>query len=458
MTFHDRMQELESLKKEYNTGSFSLFVIYGRRRVGKTELIKKFCEERDSIYHLVSQDTPKLQRERLNERIAEKFEERPPRTENWRETVEYTAEKLNQEKLVMALDEFQYIIEQDENAVSQFQYLVDELINENSESMLIISGSTVSVIENQVLGYDSPLYGRRTGQIDLKPFNFRESLRVIDYPFQEAIESYSITGGTPLYLETFNYSKTLEENIKQKILNPASTLFEEPEFLLRQELRNPSRYMSILESIATGYTTPNEISGNTGIESSTLTKYLDRLRKLRLIKREKPVTASKNSKRSIYRIEDNFLNFWFKNIAPRKSMIEQNPGKALENIKKDLKHQTAETFEQVSRELLGKTTDYPEIGRWWYREQEIDIAAINSEEDRLLLGECKWTSSKTGEKVFQELKQKAEKVRWRQKDRKLEYRLFSKSGFTEQLEEKAQQRKDLALYSLETMRTEFEAD
>lgn len=455
MIFYDRVSELEALESEFESEGFSFFVVYGRRRVGKTELIKQFCRDKDHVYHLFSQDTAKMQRERLVERIADSSDDRVPKTDSWREAVEYIGEKLNEKKNVLALDEFQYIIESDESVVSQFQYLIDEIVD--SDSMLIVSGSTVSIIENQVLGYDSPLYGRRTGQIDLKPFSFGQSLEAIDYGFEEAVESFTVTGGTPLYLTSFDYSKSLDKNIREKVLNPASTLFEEPEFLLRQELRNPSRYMSILESIANGYTTANEISNRTGIQSTTLNQYLNRLKKLRLIKRQVPVTASGKSKRSIYKIKDGFIDFWFRSIAPRKSEIEQSPEKALESIRDELKHQSAETFEKVCREAVKLETEYLEVGRWWYGEEEIDVAAVQTYSSRLLLGEVKWTSNKVGKPLLEDLERKQKKVRWKEEERDVEYVLFSRKGFSSELENEAEEREDLKLYGLERLETIFES-
>lgn len=448
MEFYDRERELGSLQNEFETEDFSFLVVYGRRRVGKTELIKEFCRGKKYLYHLFSQDTSKMQRERLVERIAEKFDERMPKTDNWRDAVEYLAEKLNEEKMVVALDEFPYVIDSDDSVVSHFQYLVDELV-EDSDSMLILSGSTISIMENQVMGYESPLYGRRSGQIDLQPFSFSQSLEAIDYGFENAIKSFTVTGGTPLYLTAFDYGRSIQENIRREVLNPSSALFEEPEFLLRQEVRNPSRYMSILESIANGYTTPNEISGNTGIKSSTLNQYLDRLKKLRLIKKENPVTASEKSKRSIYLIKDNFIRFWFQSIAPRKSDIEESPENALDSIENELTNQLAFTFEQVCREAVKKDLDYPEVGRWWYKEHEIDVVGLKSDNSSLFLGECKWTSDKPGLALLKDLEHKMEKVQWRNSERDVEYGLFSKSGFMEELEQVAESRPDLTLYSLE---------
>ncbi|MFB6158122.1 MAG: ATP-binding protein [Candidatus Nanohalobium sp.] len=458
MRFFDRESEMEALEKRYSSDSFEFFILYGRRRVGKTELIKEFCRDKPHIYHLFSQDTEKRQRERLARSIAEYFDEPEPKLEGWRETVEYIGGKLEQEKIVLALDEFPYAIESEESLPSQFQYLVDEILKEDSESMIVLSGSTVSVMLDDVLGYESPLYGRRTGQIDLKPFRFKESLEVIDYSIEDAVRSYTVTGGTPMYLTSFDYSKSLDQNIRDEILDASSALFEEPEFLLRQELRQPSRYFSILESIANGYTTPNEISNNTGISSGTMPQYLKKLQKLRLIERTTPVTSSKKTKRSIYNIKDNFIRFWYRNIHSQKSMVEENPEKAAENIISGLNHQVAETFEQICHETVQKAGEYTKVGRWWYQEDEIDVVALDEQENKILLGEVKWTNQKVGEKLLRQLEEKTEKVQWKNQDREENFALFSKNGFTRGLQEKAEQRKDLELHNLEEIGKKLEME
>ncbi|QGA80353.1 ATP-binding protein [Candidatus Nanohalobium constans] len=449
MEFYDRKEELRYLQESFEEDDFRFSVIYGRRRVGKTELIKKICEEKPHIYHLFSQDTEKRQIERLSSNIADYFNEPQPKLENWRETVEYIGRKLNEEKIILALDEFPYAIESEKTVPSHFQYLVDELLDD-SDSMLILSGSTISIMMNQVLGYESPLYGRRTGQIDLKPFNFQQSIQAIDYSFKEAVKSYTVTGGTPMYLMSFNYNKKLKENLTEKVLNPNSMLFEEPEFLLRQELRNPSRYSSILGSIAEGYNKSNEISNNTGIPSGTISKYLKKLQKLRLITRETPVTASKKTKRSNYKITDNYISFWYRNIYPQKSAIEEKPDKTAEEILANLKHQTAETFEQICRETVQKDTEYSQVGRWWYKEDEIDVTA--TKDKKILLGEVKWTNQKTGLDLLKKLENKSSKVRWKKGERKVEYALFSKEGFTKNLQQEAENRSDLKTHNLKEIK------
>lgn len=452
MEFVGRSNELKDLEKDFESDNFSLAVIYGRRRVGKTELIKKFCSNKQHIYHLATQDTSENQRKNLEDSIAKNFDETPPRTSDWDDTIKYVKNKLEDEKLVLAIDELPYIINSAERVASKLQKLVEEI---ESSSMLILCGSSISVMESQVLGHKSPLYGRRTLQIDLKPFNFRQASKIIQYKeFEKVIESFSITGGVPMYLNQFDYSQTLGKNIEEKILSKNQFLHGEPEFLLRTELRNPSRYTSILKSIANGHTTPNEISNDTNIDSGPLSNYLNKLRRIRLIKREIPVTASqKKSKRSIYKIKDNFFRFWFRFIEPHQSSIEEKPAQTLENlIEPSLSEYTSQTFEDICLEATWQLNhSYTQIGRWWYKEYEIDIVGLNPAKPEILLGECKWTEKPVNMKTLKQLESKAEKVRWKNKEREEKYILYSKNGFTEKLADNAKTREDLKLVNLKTL-------
>ncbi|MEF8826969.1 MAG: ATP-binding protein, partial [Halapricum sp.] len=293
MTFYNRREELDVLDTAFESPGHDVYVIYGRRRVGKTELLKEFCGDRPHIYFLAAQEAEERQREKFVEKVADYFDDRVPRINGWDEALDYLGEKLATERLVVAIDEFPYLVEENDSLPSYLQSFVDEQLQE-TDSMLVLCGSSVSTMESEVLGHESPLYGRRTGQIDVQPFSFQQSRDVIAYDIEDAIRSFAVTGGTPMYLTLFDYDHPLTENIRTHILSPTARLYNEPEFLLRTELRKPARYMSILEAIATGHTTPNEISGATGIDSGPLSKYLQTLRRLRLIDREVPVTASAN--------------------------------------------------------------------------------------------------------------------------------------------------------------------
>jgi len=457
MTFYDRTAELDALDTAFESPGHEFYVVYGRRRVGKTELLKELCTDRPHIYFLAAQEAEDRQREKFVEKVADYFDDRVPRIDGWDEALDYLGEKLAAERLVVAIDEFPYLVEENDSLPSYLQSFVDEQL-QKTESMLVLCGSSVSTMESEVLGHESPLYGRRTGQIDVQPFSFRQAREVIAYDIKDAIRSFAVTGGTPMYLTRFDYDRPLQENIRTQVLSPTAVLYNEPEFLLRTELRNPARYMSILEAIATGHTTPNEISGATGIGSGPLSKYLQTLRRLRLIDREVPVTASaKQSKRSRYHVADEFLRFWFRFVEPNRSSIEEAPDVVYDGtIEPNLPDHVATTFEDVCREVVweairrGELDSYSEVGRWWYGGDEIDIVGLAPDADRILFAECRWTSEPVGPALVSQLREKAERVRWGPDTRDEEFALFSKSGFVDELDTDLGE--DWSLFGLSEMR------
>ncbi|WP_129116680.1 ATP-binding protein [Halegenticoccus tardaugens] len=440
MTFYDREAELGGLREAFDADGHDFFVVYGRRRVGKTELLKEFCRDEPHVYYLAAQESETRQLEKFVEGVANHFGDRTPRIGGWDEAFEYLGEKVETGRVVIAIDEFPYLVDANESILSYLQAFVDERLA-GTDSMLVLCGSSVGVMESEVLGHRSPLYGRRTGQIDLEPFSFAEARAVIRYDVAEAVRSYAITGGTPMYLTLFDYGDTLAENVLERVLSPTAVLYSEPEFLLRTELRNPARYMSILEAIATGHTTPNEIAGATGVDSGPLSKYLQTLRRLRLVGREVPVTASaKKSKRSVYEVADEFLRFWFRYVEPNRSGIAEAPARVFEDtIEPDLPNHVSATFETICREAVwagvrsGDVERYASVGRWWYGEDEIDLVALSPKNDRILFGECKWTAEPVGRSLADDLRDKADRVRWGPADRDERFVLFSKSGFTDGL-------------------------
>lgn len=441
MTFYDREEELDTLTGAVESPGSDFVVVYGRRRVGKTELLKEFCADRPHIYFLAAQEAEHRQREKFLEQVADYFDERVPRIDSWDEAFEYLGENLQREDLVVVIDEFPYLVEENDSLPSYIQAFVDQALD-GTDSMLVLCGSSVSTMESEILGHESPLYGRRTAQLDVTPFSFQQAREVISYDITDAVRSYAVTGGTPMYLTLFDYDQSLAANIRSHVLSPSAVLYNEPEFLLRTELRNPARYMSILEAVALGHTTPNEISGATGIDPGPLSKYLQTLRRLRLIERDVPVTASgKKSKRSRYRVADEFLRFWFRYVEPHRSSIEEAPEIVYDGtIEPDLPTHVATTFEDVCQEAVweGIRRDafepYSEVGRWWYGEAEIDIVGLAPDDDRVLLAECKWTTEPVGEDLVESLRAKAENVRWGPSDRDEQFALFSKSGFVDGLE------------------------
>jgi len=460
MTFYNRTEELDALADAFDASGSDLVVVYGRRRVGKTELLKAFCNDRPHIYFLAAQEAELRQREKFAEQVATHFEDRVPRINGWDEAFTYLGEKLQTEQTVVVIDEFPYLVAENDSIPSYLQGFVDEQLD-GTDSMLILCGSSVSTMESEVLGHESPLYGRRTAQFDVRPFSFEQAREVITYGIGDAVRSYAVTGGTPMYLTLFDYDTPLAANIRSRILSPSAVLYNEPEFLLRTELRTPARYMSILEAVALGHTTPNEVSGATGIDSGPLSKYLQTLRRLRLLEREVPVTASnKKSKRSRYRVADEFLRFWFRYVEPNRSGIEEAPDVVYRGtIAPDLPTHVATTFEDVCREALwagirrGDVDPYSELGRWWYGEHEVDIVGLAPNDDRLLLAECTWTSDPVGRSLVERLRTKADHVRWGPGNRTERFALFSKSGFVDGLADEVDD--NWSLYGLSDLEALF---
>jgi len=444
MTFYNRKEELDALSSAFTSPGSDVFVVYGRRRVGKTELVKEFCTDRPHTYFLAAQEAEHRQREKFIDQVAAFFDDRTPRIDGWDEAFGYLGEKLQSESesVVVVIDEFPYLVAENDSVPSYVQGFVDEQL-QGTDSMLVLCGSSVSTMESAVLGHESPLYGRRTGQLDVQPFSFQQARAVTSYEIADAIRSYAVTGGTPMYLTLFDYERSLADNIRSQVLSPSAVLYNEPEFLLRTELRNPARYLSVLEAVAVGHTTPNEISGATGVDVGPLSKYLQTLRQLRLLDREVPVTASrKKSKRSRYRVADEFLRFWFRYVEPNRSSIQEAPDIVYDGtIAPDLPLHVATTFEDVCQEAVwegirrGAFAPYSEVGRWWYGEDEIDIVGLAPHDDRILFAECKWTSDPVGTALVEDLQARAEQVRWGPDERTERFALFSKSGFVEGLED-----------------------
>lgn len=430
MEFHNREKELEYFRNRIESREAEFLVLYGRRRVGKTELVKQFVEPEKNVYHLVSRETEKEQIEELKESIATTEEDVEDIKNEWLPVLKFAAENLD----LLIIDEFPYLIETDKEILKIMQKAWDENMKKEDFN-LVITGSSIGMMESEVLGYKSPLYGRRTGEWKLEPFEYTETAAFFpEYSEEDIIRTHAVLGGTPYYLQQFQQEKELEKNIRDNILKQGSILREEAERLLQQELRTPKNYFSCLKAIARGKNRFNEIRNETGIPQGSLSKYLKTLQNLQIIDKKLPVTASEKSKRGIYAIKDNYFSFWFRYLFPNQTMLQQSPRTLMENrIEPELDLYTSRKFEDMCRTYIRARASYDRVGSWWYQEDEIDVAAVNTKEDVLLLGECKWKKSETGTALLEKLKQKAEKVRWRNSQRDEKYVLFSREGFSEDL-------------------------
>ena len=447
--FVNRVEELEILERSYSSNNASLFILYGRRRVGKTELINKFIHNR-GVYFLA---TTEGDRENINnfKSVISKYLEDvsilKASFDNWHSFFSVLVSsssfhtKSKESKVIIAIDEFPYLIEANRAIPSVFQKIYDTLLKKMNV-MLILSGSSISIMENEVLSYRSPLYGRRTGQLKLKPLKFRYLAHFLEYEFEDLCRTYFVFGGIPEYLLKLDPEVGFWENVSGKILSKGSPLYEEAEFLLRTEFREPRNYMLILRSISYGNHKLAEICDYTGLDKSMVSKYLDVLMSVGLVISEKPFGASEKFKRRLYWISDQYLKFWFRYVLPHKSEIESSHnGGVLEGIKADFLIFAGEQFENLMKELilegiLGRPFDT--VSRWWGTNgsgkkgsdvEEIDIVAHSEIRRELLFAECKWTKSPVSMDVVEDLKMKSETLKKQFPGEKYTYAVFSKSGF-----------------------------
>jgi len=446
MKFIDREREIRSLNNFWEGSIPQLIVIYGKRRVGKTELIKQFIKEKPHIYFLAQKISEQENLKMLGNLAGEYFDDNILKANgfnNWQMFFEYLKKHI-QKRIVIVIDEFPYLAESNKGISSIFQTGWDEYLKE-TPIYLILCGSSISMMEREVLGYKAPLYGRRTGQILLKPFNFYEASEFFPgLSFEKRLSFFSIVGGNPSYLNKITPEDTLEENLKKHFLSPEAPLYSEVEFILHEELREPRNYFAILKAIAFNKTRVSEIVNETGFEKNFVIKYLSILEDLQIIQKEVPVTEKNplKSRKGIYKLQDQFFKFWFKYVLPNKSKIEEGRiDLVLENILNDFNILVAENYEKVAQETVMKNEDkffsIERMGRWWDRNEEIDIVALNEKENKILFGEAKWSNKPVGVNVYKNLRRKAKLVPWGSEDRVEYFCLFSKSGFTEDMKKTA---------------------
>lgn len=460
--FIDRKKELEFLNKEYQKKESSLVILYGRRRIGKTSLIKEFGKNKDIIYFLATEESEKQNIEAFQKLVAENLKNTlllSMQVKDWEILFKQIAENSTKNKKVIVIDEFQYLGKINVAFPSIFQKIWDEILKDKN-IMVILCGSLINMMESQTLNYNSPLYGRRTGQIKLKQIPFENYKEFFNYKIteKELIEKYALTGGVPKYIESFKEKKDIYEEIKENIMNKQSYLYEEPLFLLRNEVLEVGSYFSIIKSIAAGNRKLGNIASNLSVSPTSLSKYLQTLIKLDIIEREVPVTESnpEKSKKGQYKIKDNFIAFWFQFIYPNKAFLEiEKDNIVLSKIKENfIDNHVAYVYEEVCKEKmwnlnasgkLGITFD--KLGRWWNNQEEIDLIGINQENGKdIIFGECKFYTNKLMDsKIYYKLKEKAKLVEWNKENRKEKYILFSANGYTEELKKLAKTKEDLIL-------------
>lgn len=457
--FINREKELVYLNKEYHSDKASLIVVYGRRRIGKTSLIRQFGKDKPMLYFLVTEESHDQVMKKFKEQVAEFTNNellKVATVNEWEVIFKQLVNFNKDKKKILVFDEFQYLGKSNPAFLSIFQKLWDTLLQQEN-IMIILCGSLVHMMEAQTLSYSSPLYGRRTGQIKLKTLKFKHYEEFFDYMDKRSlIEYYAVTGGVPRYIELFLKGEDIYDAIDKNILNRQSFLYDEPEYLLQNEVNEIGSYFSLIRTIAAGNHKLNNIASALAVPQTRLTKYLHTLMKLDIIEREVPVTEAnpQKSKKGLYFIKDNFIEFWFKFIYPFKNYLEMdNKDYVLARLKeKFVSCHVSFIYEDLCIDKMWDMNERNEIGfnfnrigRWWDSKNEIDIIAYDSNGKDIIFGECKFNSRVVETDLFYSLLEKAKTVKWNEDDRNEKYILFSFSGFSRKLKKLTKERADLIL-------------
>ena len=473
MDFIGRTSELATLNAELERGS-GFVVIYGRRRVGKTTLIKEFIKDKRAFYFLATTESEAQSMKRFAGVLSRTTKN--PRL-SMGEIIVITSGKggvgkttttanigtglAKLGKKVLVIDEFPYLVKTNPDFPSILQNAWDEVLKDHNV-MLVLCGSLISMMKKHALAYDSPLYGRRTAQIRLMPLQFTDVYAAQNLSFEQAVEQYAITGGVPKYMEFFQTDEPLVEQIRRVALSKNGFLYEEPDFLLNEEVQTPINYFSVLKAISDGNHKLSKIGMTMEQDTSAITPYLKTLIDLGFVIKNVPITEKnpERSRKSLYYVSDNFIRFWFRYVYPFKGELElDNQQIVLDEMGKDFKQKfVAFAYESICRNIFaelcrkGQIDFAPSrIGSYWRNDNEgdteIDVAAVDNQHKRLFLGECKYHAKPVDVAVYSALQEKGQSKELTAAFRgyKIVYGLFSKSGFTDRLVEMTAENSNLIL-------------
>jgi AAA+ ATPase superfamily predicted ATPase len=435
MMFINRTNELSALEKAYQANKAACVILYGRRRVGKTELIKQFLQNKISLYFLADRLSERENLRALT-RLAGNLFDDPFLAEfrDWYTFFAYLKAKITR-KTILVIDELPYLFETNKALSSVFQKGWDETLR-HLPVVLILCGSSIGMMEREALAYGSPLYGRRTGQMLVRPLSFADfSIFFPALDFDRRLEIFAVSGGIPAYIQLFDAKRNVRKNFTDLILEPEAYLYSDAEFILKEETREPRQYFSILRAIALGRHKLGEIANETGIEKTSLHKYLYYLQELQIVEKRVPVTEKnvEKSRQGLYFVADNYFSFWFNMVFPyRSELVLGNKRPSLARFDQAFVHLAAAAYERVGIEILRRFQDeffpFTRIGKWWHKNHEIDIVAIGEADHDILFAEVKWSIKRGGIDIYRKLKEKSKLIPGSFQSHR--YALLSRSGFT----------------------------
>lgn len=444
-----RLQEMNQLERMYASERFEFMVMYGRRRIGKTTILQEFSKMHKTIFFSAQEKNDTLNLQDFSKLLQEHFDGGFIASfASWSDALDYFGKKAQKQKTVLIIDEFPFLEESNPSVKSIFQHKIDHDWKERN-LFLIFCGSSVSFMLNDVMGYKSPLYGRSTGSMEVLPFDYLESAAFFpDYSEEEKLIAYGILGGVPRYLNAFDPKRALRENLISEILTEGAFLNDEPQTLLRMELREPAVYNSILEAVANGCNRIMEIADRIHEEKSKCSKYMLTLQTLRLLEKHVPCGETDGSKKGIYEITDHFYRFWYRYVFSNKSYYSMlGTERAADEIMEGINDYMGPVFEDICRQYLvrrakgGILPFVPHaIGKWWGNnpvikaQDDVDLLALDRKGERGIFVECKFRNRPMGMDEYDDLVTATEafpgvKEKW--------LIFISKSGFTEAVKRRA---------------------
>lgn len=444
-----RIKEMNQLEQMYSSTRFEFMVMYGRRRIGKTTILQEFSQRHKTIFFSAQEKNDALNLQDFSKLVQEHFDGSfIANFANWEDALNYISRKAQEHRTVLIIDEFPFLAETNPSIKSILQHRIDHDWKERN-ILLILCGSSVSFMLNDVMGYKSPLYGRSTGSMEVLPFDYLESAEFFpNYSEEDKMIAYGILGGVPRYLNTFDPGRSLKENIISEILTEGAFLNDEPQTLLRMELREPAVYNSILEAVANSCNRVVEIADRIHEEKSKCSKYMLTLQTLRLLEKHVPCGEPDSSKKGIYGITDHFYKFWYRYVFSNKNYYTMlGIDKAADEIMGEINDYMGPVFEGICREYLirqAKAGNLPfvpyVIGKWWGNnpviraQDDVDLLAFDKKREKGIFVECKFRNRPMAMEEYDDLVTAAEAFP-DVKEKKLIF--ISKSGFTEAVKRRA---------------------
>ena len=461
--FVGRRNELALLSEEFASPRASLAIVYGRRRVGKSTLIREAIKDRPHIFYQATRVTSSLNLEAFKTEVSRALgaDELLTGITDWLAVLHYLARAAEHHRgLIVVLDEFPYLTDADPALPSVVQKLWDSGAPRTGSLKLLLCGSMISQME-EFLAERNPLYGHKTLALDLGPLPLRDAVQFVPRHTSEGkLVTYGVFGGVPFYLQLMDSTASLQSNVEHLLLTSTGTLVDEPVVLLQSELREIPRYASVLSAIADGCTKHGEIIGRVRelSDSKTLGPYLEKLERMRLIRVIKSMDASPKERDRRYLIADPLIAFWYRFVRPNLSSVAQGFGREVwrHQIAPHLDAFMGAAFEEICRKHARQYSQerFPapaqEIGRIWDADYDIDIAG-KLLDGSMLYGECKWWKELVGENVLDELIERATRTEYGRGNARRYFVLYAKSGFTAALKKRAATQSGIALHTPQTM-------